>query len=391
MNDNKAVFAKFAGKPVLMHICNGKAEHIFAYESLDKLDIGTIINCRAENHAGGIDATFVRYAKDRTGFINKNIKGQTVLPLMYKKEAWGDKNALFTDKLTLDGSYAVIIEGECFVKVSSKIDDANKDRYIERFVNAAKKNKIGIIIRTKTDEETGGIDKAAEEIDLMLKILSDIRSKAMHTPAYTVLYRPLPEFIKDLLYLCDKQIEEIITDDPDIRAALECSYECVLNGPVNITDRVGLRWYEDDLLQLCNLYSFNAKISEVLSGKVYLKSGAYITFDRTEALWAVDVNSSSNSYGRAKEDTFLRINIEAADEIARQLVLRNLSGVIVVDFINMKNKGDYDVLKEKIKERLSFDPKDTRFVDFTALGLCEITRKRSGRSLHEILKISDKG
>ncbi len=164
-----------------------------------------------------------------------------------------------------------------------------------------------------------------------------------------------------------------------------------MNGPVNITDRVGLRWYEDDLLPLCKLYSFNAKISEVLSKKVYLKSGAYITFDRTEALWAVDVNSSSNSYGRAKEDTFLRINIEAADEIARQLVLRNLSGVIVVDFINMKNKGDYDVLKEKLKERLSFDPKDTRFVDFTALGLCEITRKRSGRSLHEILKISDKG
>ncbi len=389
MTDNRAVFTKYNDKYILMHIVGNRAEHIYAYDSLEKIDTGTIINCRAETHAEGIDATFVRFSEKGTGFINKAVKGQTVAPLMYKKDAFGDKKACFSDKLSISGDYAVIIRGESFIKVSSKIASDKKDMYTQHFMPFSKRYGVGIIIRTKTETEEDGIKKAVEETEKICCVLESITEKSQHTPAYTILYRPVPEFINDILYLCTLGIEEIVTDDTAIKEVLEREYETVTGSAVNVTDRVGLRFYSDDLLALCNLYSFNAKISEAMSRKVYLKSGAYITFDRTEALTSVDVNSSKSAFDSNRDDSFLRINIEAAEEICRQMRLRNLSGMIIVDFINMKDTRSYDRLKEKITQLLSEDRNNSRFIDFTGLGLCEITRKRSGRELYEILNRSE--
>ncbi len=344
MNENRAVFCKYQGKYVLMHINGNRAEHIYAYESLDKIYIGTIINCRAEEHADGINATFVRYSRDETGFINKFIKGKSVVPLMYKKDSHEDKKACFTDKLSISGDYAVVIPGEPFVKISSKIDLDKRELYRQHFIDISRDIKAGIIIRTKTDTLKDGIEAAEQEIEKICAILESIKKRSEHTPAYTILYSPVPDYINDLIYLCDQGIEEIVTDDPEIKEAVEKAYYNAAGVSVNVTDRVGLRFYTDELLPLCNLYAFKAKISEALLRKVHLKSGAYITFDRTEALTAVDVNSSSSSYKGDKEESFLRINTEAAEEICRQLRLRNLSGMIVIDFINMDDQNDFDVL-----------------------------------------------
>ena len=175
------------------------------------------------------------------------------------------------------------------------------------------------------------------------------------------------------------------TGTPEIRDAIAKGYEYI-SGPVNITDRVGLRFYDDKLLSLCNLYSFNAKISEALSRKVYLKSGAYITIDRTEALTAIDVNSAGCNSTHKKEETFYDINLEAAVEIARQLRLRNISGMIVVDFINMADEKHYDELAQCMKSALSEDLVHARFIDFTGLKLAEIIRSRSGKTLDHYLR-----
>lgn len=188
-----------------------------------------------------------------------------------------------------------------------------------------------------------------------------------------------------MIYLSGLGIEEIVTDAAEIRDILDREYEHV-SGPVKVTDRVGLRFYEDDLINLCNLYSFNAKISEALSRKVYLKSGVYITFDVTEALVSVDVNSAGCLMNRDRKETILKINCEAARAVARQLRLRNISGMIVVDFINMDSKDDYDILEDVIKKALSEDRVIAEFIDFTGLKLCEIVRRRSGRSLYQKLR-----
>ena len=177
----------------------------------------------------------------------------------------------------------------------------------------------------------------------------------------------------------------MVTDDPTIYESLHKEYSAV-TGTVKLTDRVGIRFYEDKMLELSKLYSFSGRISECLKRKVYLKSGASITIDQTEALTAIDVNTASNAGKTLKNNTFLAVNIEAADEIARQLVLRNIGGMIIIDFINMDLESDYDELKNHLIKVLKSDREYCRFIDFTGLKLCELTRSRRGKSLYQSLR-----
>ena len=153
--------------------------------------------------------------------------------------------------------------------------------------------------------------------------------------------------------------------------------------------RVNLRLYKDDLLSLSKLYSLESIISNAMCRKLWLKSGGYIIIEQTEALTVIDVNSGkyvANTRKKSdKEKTYVLVNKEAAVEIARQLRLRNISGIIVVDFINMTDKSDNSEFITYLKQLLKQDETDTAFVDITKLGLVEITRKRSGKPLIELL------
>ena len=385
MRDNIAVFTEYENRYVLMHIVDGRARHIFVYETLSGLDIGTVINCRIENRIAGIDSCFARYSTDEFAFVGKVFKNGSLVPLMYKKEAYADKKAVFTDKITIDGDYVVVTAGADYVKASSRIPEREKHELIERFSTLAADKNVGIIIRTKAHTETDGAIKATEEFEAITKLLNGIFDSSDHLSQYSVLYRPLPAFVKDILLLTGAGIEEVVCDLPEIMEILRKSYDYIIE-PVNISDRVSLRLYEDKLLPLCKLYAFDAKISEALSKKVYLKSGAYITIETTEALTAIDVNSAQVDKKASREETFLNINLEATHEIARQICLRNISGMIVVDYINMDDTEDYDRLEKCIKEAIAGDFADCRFVDFTGMKLCEIVRKRSGRSLYRNLR-----
>ncbi|MBR4574688.1 MAG: ribonuclease E/G [Lachnospiraceae bacterium] len=384
MADNFAVFTKYQDKYVLMHIENNRAEHIYAYDRPGQISVGSIINCRTERPMDNIDACFVQYSPDSLGFINKKIKGQTVLPLMLKKEAYDDKKAAFTDKLSIAGRYAVVSEGS-FVKLSHNIPQSKKEEISQRFQKISKQYGKGIIIRTKAFTEDGGLDKAESECIKIIELLEGIVQKSSHVPQYHVLYRPPAPYIEDLLYLIDCGISEIITDSDEIKEALTKDHEYI-SGTVNMTDRVGIRMYEDPLVGLCNLYGISAKISEALSKKVYLKSGAYITIEKCEAFTAVDVNSAGLDAKADREESFLNVNIEAAEEIARQLVLRNISGMIIIDFINMKDDLSYIKLADAVRSAIKSDRANTKFIDFTHLKLCEITRSRSSRSLYQCLR-----
>lgn len=385
MKDNIAVFTRYENRYLLVHIVKNRAYHIYAYNDLSSDVIGSVINCRIEKKMTGMGSSFVRYAPKESGFINKEIKGDTILPLMLKKEAYDDKKAQFTDKISIDGQYIVGISGGRGVKVSARIPDEQKEIMVRAFEQETKDHDIGVIVRTKAYTEQDGVNKAKEELEAIIGIFRDIKIRSLHVTQYTVLYKPLPAYVKDVLYLCDLGIEEIVTDDDEIYAGISEDHAGII-GPVNITDRVSLRLYEDDLVSLCNLYSINAKICEALSEKVYLKSGAYISFGMTEALCAVDVNSSGAARRSDKEESVLSVNLEAAEEIARQLVIRNISGMIIIDFINMKNADSIQILEDKLKDIARSDRTNCRFVDFTGLQLAEIVRMRTGRSLYSILK-----
>ena len=385
MTDNKAVFTLYEDKYVLIHIENDQMKHIYVYNSSDEIEPGTVINCRIDRGIDNIDSCFVQYGPKSTGFLNKKYKNGTVIPLVYKKEAINNKKPMFSDSITLEGEYVVVTDKRSYVKVSSKIPEPAKKDIAGSFYDLCANNNAGVIIRTRTYTEEDGITKAIEEFNNAVNMIGRIIESSQHLPQYSVLYRPVPAFVSDILYLSQRGLKEVITDIPQIMDRLKEDHD-TLTGRVNLTDRVELRFYDDKLVSLGKLYSIDAKISSCLSRKVYLKSGAYITIDTTEAFTAIDVNTASSDRSATRDETFLAVNLEACSEIAKQLVLRNIGGMVIIDFINMESEEDYNILTEHIKNTIKFDRVKCRFVDFTGLKLCELTRSRQGKSLYQNLR-----
>lgn len=167
--------------------------------------------------------------------------------------------------------------------------------------------------------------------------------------------------------------DEIVTDLRDIYEELS---GC-LRG-------ISVRLYGDALLPLIKAYDMEHKLEMALKPRVWLKSGGYLIIEPTEALTVIDVNTGKfDGSGKDREKTFLKINLEACDEIARQLILRNISGIIIVDFINMAEPSNTNLLAERMQELLAGDPVKAVFVEFTGLGLMEITRKKIRKPLCE--------
>ena len=197
---------------------------------------------------------------------------------------------------------------------------------------------------------------------------------------YSCLYRPESGYLTEIRDTPQEQYEEILTDDPalyeEIRAFLERSCPQAFSA---------LRLYQDSAVSLRNLYGLPAKIREACGKRVWLKSGGYLVIEPTEALTVIDVNSGKYTGKKGTRDTFRLINREAALEIARQLRLRNLSGIILVDFISMEKKEDEKELLQLLSAELKKDPVKTAVVDMTPLGLVEITRKKVRRSIYEQL------
>ena len=213
------------------------------------------------------------------------------------------------------------------------------------------------------------------EMQRFNKIFDEIKQVYTHRTCYSCLYRSAPELVKAIMEIPLTAYDEIVTD-------VSYVYQLLSNEGWN------LRLYQDELLPLAKLYSTQAHIDQALGKKVWLPSGGYLVIEPTEAMTVIDVNSGKGSGGRQgkKDGLYLRINLEAAREIARQLRLRNLSGMIMVDFINMDDKKDNKRLLKEFDKWLKEDKINTRLVDMTALGIVEITRKKEYKPLWEQLK-----
>ena len=187
------------------------------------------------------------------------------------------------------------------------------------------------------------------------------------------MYEPLPPVVEWLKNLRISDLDEIVTDDREIyELAGQYAAEAV---------KEKLRLYEDELLPLYKLYSLETILSRTLNKKVWLKSGGYLVIEQTEALTAVDVNSGKMV---KKKDSFLKTNLEAAEELVRQIGLRNLSGMIIVDFINLQEKAEEEQLVSALKKYIQQENTGIVYVDMTRLGLVELTRKKNGKTLREL-------
>ena len=172
----------------------------------------------------------------------------------------------------------------------------------------------------------------------------------------------------------------IITDQRDIYQTIEAYFKSAPS-----EEKENLRFYQDPLLSLTSLYSLQSVMSQACQKRVWLKSGGYLIIEPTEAMVVIDVNTGKYSGKKEQSDTIRLINLEAAQEICRQIRLRNLSGIIMIDFIDMKEDSDKTLLLEQLRRYAAQDPVKTTVVDITELNLVEMTRKKGKKPLWEQL------
>ena len=210
-----------------------------------------------------------------------------------------------------------------------------------------------------------------EIIDLINQ-LEEIKNKAMHLKGKSIVKENESILTKECQEFIDKENGIVITDKKQIFDELS-------------KNKINCKFYNRDL-PLFKCYSLEKHLMSGINKKVWLNSGAYLIIEPTEALTVIDVNTGKAELKSNKEETFYKINIEAAHEVARQLKIRNISGIIIVDFISMRNKENEQILLNKMNEILKYDYSRCIAVDITKLGLMEITRKKGKKSLYEIIQ-----
>ncbi len=382
-----ALVTKYDNKILYMLFENKREVEIDAFDE-DKIpELGNIYVARVRDTVPSINSAFVETAPGRICYLNtdeKNViflnkknndkvcQGDLLL-VQVSGEAVKTKAPSVTCELNLHGRYVVLdTKTGRFAGVSKKIKNRKRAGELKNLAFSHATEEYGFIIRT--DAETAADDEVLSEMEKLAGEYRELMKKAMTRNAFTLIRKSEHPVITCIHNAHMSDGDEIITDDAGL-------YDELNNAKI----RAGIKFYDDAEISLARLYSVEERIKKALSPQVWLKSGGYLVIEPTEALTVIDVNTGKYD-GRHKdsEEVYLKINMEAADEIARQLRLRNISGMVIVDFINMKDKSDMAVLAAELKQQIKKDGVHTVFVDFTALGLAEITRQKKKRPLYEI-------
>ena len=304
------------------------------------------------------------------------------LIVQLSKEGIKTKAPTVTSNLSFAGYYTVLTTGNTRMGVSSKIPDIQRELLKER-LKEYENEKYGLIVRTKSR----GVDfnLIQDEIEKHILAYQKLIDKSVTRTCFSALQVVPPNYIINIRNIFVEGSTEIVVNDQELYYEI-CDF--LSSHGVKKAPRIGL--YNDSRISLQSLYNTQKTLERTLNEKVWLKSGGYIVIQSTEALTAIDVNSSKYIKIESEREAALNVNLEAAIEIAKQLRLRNLSGIIIVDFINMEHEDDNQALGKELKIQLSKDSVPATFVGFTSLNLAEITRKKIRKPLSETLTLSDK-
>lgn len=369
---------------------DGKAREFSCEQACSRQLLGNIYIGKVKNIVTNIDAAFVEIEKgilcyyslreNPNPLVLKGGKGGKLRPgdelfVQVSKEALKTKAPTVTSNLNFPGKYLVLTTGRKNLGLSSRLSFQEKQR-LGAIAEPLLEEDFGIVIRTNA----AGVSR--EELEEELLRLKERCRRALafgrHQTCFSLIYREPPAFISAVRGLSKESFSEIITDDEEIYRELK---EYLLENQAE--DLAKLCFYEKESPSLSSLYGMEKDLEDALKERVWLKSGAYLIIQPTEALTVIDVNTGKYDGRKKRRDTFLKINLEAAKEIARQLRLRNLSGMILADFIDMEEASDRETLMSFLAEELKKDPTKAVLVDMTPLGLVEMTRKKVRKTLRE--------
>ncbi len=347
--------------------------------------IGKVQNISQNIGAAFIDIgsgclTFLPLSETKHAFITNRkpdgcLKPGDELLVQLAKEPMKTKLASVTTDISLSGNYIVagLKNSPNTIQVSAKLSKKQHDRFrnIEALQQLGAKNFLIIRTNAGTLQDDSLLIQEAEQL---VRQLEHIKQIAAQRTCYSCLHHVKPGYMHFIENAYTAEYDEVVTDIPSIYTEIEDSLA---------RKGIPVRLYEDTMLPLYKLYSLETRIKELLDKKVWLKSGGYLVIEPTEALISIDVNSGKCEQGKKAEETFFHLNLEAAEMIATHLRARNLSGMILVDFINLKDKSHEKQLMEHMRNLLKKDNITADVVDMTGLGLMEITRKKVNPSFYE--------
>ena len=355
---------------------DNKLIELLIEDNIHKKTKSNIYRGIVKNIKPGIEAAFVDIGFEKMAYLpiksSDDIKNGMEVLVQINKEAVGTKAPRLTQEISISGRYLVLIPSNDRITISNKISEEKERFRLKKLVKSLNKDNLGIIIRT---EAVGcDIDKLKEDFEMLINRYKNISKEFKLGMGPKLLYKELDldtKYIKDNI---NDEIDNIIFNDKDKYTEIKT---LLSNIDKSYVDKLILEQNKD----IFDLYKVSKEIERALSKKVWLKSGGYLIIEKTEALTVIDVNTGKFTGNISREETMYKTNLEACEEIARQLKIRDIGGIIIVDFIDLQKKKYKENLIKKLEECLSRDKRKSEVLGITRLGLVEIARMREKDSI----------
>lgn len=386
----EVVITNYKNQYLVVSLDNGKAVEMFL-KAPDALEIGDIFIGKVKNIVNNIQAAFVEIQPGVIGYYslksnphhlfsslsNGKLKNGDEILVQVERGNIKSKAPVLTSKIQLTGKHLVFLGNQKFIGISKKINDVRRrDALKEMGKRLTAGTDNGVIFRTgSAGKDDAQLQEEYQSLSVDYKnIMSIYRSRTCFSKILAS-----PRNWLNYVHAVSEPSLRVLTDIPEV-------YQEISNQYTGAAEKPLCELYTDISYPLIKLKSLETQISRALSKNVWLKSGASLVIETTEALTSIDVNTSKTEIHKNNEETFLQINMEAAGEICRQLRLRNLSGIIIIDFINLSSKEAEEKLMSELRKLSREDSVQLNLIDMTPLGLVEMTRKRTYRPLYEQMK-----
>ena len=355
---------------------DNKLDEMYIERNNKKEITGNIYKGKVVDILNNGEIIFVDIGLEKNAFLSfenkKNISKYNIddkLIVQAETEPRDEKGAKLTLDYSINGENLVLLPKSKNLSISKKIKDIEE---VNRLKNIFLSTDNGLILRTNSE---GKSEENLLEGYRRLENIDNQINKDFEKINVGLLY-DVNSILKKVVALFDDSIEEFIIDDEHIFKEIKYLLEEI--GKKDLIKKLRKYFKDEDIFEY---YNINSQIERALDRKVYLDSGAYIIIEKTEALISIDVNTGQNTGNKTSQEIIFQTNLEATKEIARQIKLRNLAGIIIIDFIDMKKFSDRKRVLEEFKKYLSEDRVEINSVEYTNLGLIQFTRKRQGKEL----------
>jgi ribonuclease G len=336
-----------------------------------------LLSDHGENCATSLDREKRPPCLDQEFMIEDLLREGQKIIVQVSKAPIGNKGARITSRMSLPGRFLVLMPTTDHIGVSRRIEDENERGRLKEILTDLRPENCGAIARTVS--EGVNREKLANEMDFLVSLWMDIQKKGGNAPVPSLLHKELNVTLRAVRDLFTYEVDKLVIDS-------RRGYEEILKFLDTFMPRLkaSVELYEESE-PIFDAYNLESEISRALKKKVWLKSGGYIVIEHTEALVAIDVNTGRYVGRHNLEETILKTNLEAVKEIAYQIRLRDIGGLIIIDFIDMEKKSNRERVCNALKEALKKDRSKTHVLPVSELGLIEMTRKRTRETLNRML------